>query len=143
MVLFSWASLLFIGKGNMKKFLPASIIIVLFEAINGLIGSKRNWWFFYNKPKNHFFNEFPFYIGPFFASSLWILRISFGDFKKFLLYNAILNATFAFPVAKFAKKIKYYTVRLNGFQFFIYYFYKAFILYGLQYFFQKNYKPVK
>lgn len=144
LVLLTWSTLPFIGLSSIKRFSPSALLIVLFECINGMIGKRRKWWVFYNKPESHLFGEFPFYIGPFFVSSLWILKWTFGNFKKFLLLNAILNAIFAFPIARFSRKIKYYTLdQINEFQFFIYYFYKAFILYGVQFLFEKNYSPKK
>jgi hypothetical protein len=140
LVLIPWSTLLFLGKRNLKRFLPATILIVLFEIINGMIGKRRHWWLFYNKPESHLFGEFPYYIGPFFVNSLWVLKWTFGNFKRFLLFNMILNLTFAFPIARFSRKIQYWSLnKINGFQFFIYYFYKAFLLYFIQYLFEKNY----
>ena len=140
MVLLTWSTLPFLGLQKIKRFFPATLLIILLEGINGMIGKRRKWWVFYNKPKSHLFGEFPFYIGPFFVSSLWVLKLTYGNFKKFMLFNGILNGLFAFPMARFAKKIKYYKLdRLNEFQFFIYYFYKASLVYLFQYLFEKNY----
>ncbi|MFB6466726.1 hypothetical protein ACE38V_07830 [Cytobacillus sp. Hz8] len=140
LILLTWLTLPFMGGRNLKRFLPATIIIVLFEIINGMIGKRRHWWFFYNKPQSHLFGEFPYYIGPFFVNSLWILKWTFGNFKKFLLFNAILNFTFAFLISRFSRKIKYWSLdRINEFQFFLYYFYKALILYGVQILFERFY----
>lgn len=138
MVLLAWASLPFLGSRNIKRFLPASLLILLFEGINEMIGKRRNWWYFYNKPKSHLFGEFPFNVGPFFVSSLWILKWTFGNFKKFILLNAILNATFAFPIVIFLRKIKYGTLdRINGFQFFLYFFIRHFYCIGSNIFLKK------
>nr|WP_263327020.1 hypothetical protein [Neobacillus sp. Marseille-Q6967] len=138
-VLLSWLTLPFFGLRNTKRFLPASFCIFLIEFITTLIGKKRKWWVFYNKPKAFLFGEFPYLIGPFFVGSLWILKWTYGNFKMFILLNAIVDAFFASPIAKFAKKIKHYKlVRLNGFQFFLYYFSKAFLLYWFQYLFENK-----
>ena len=40
MVLLSWLSLFFIGKRNIKRFLPASVLVVILEALNVQIGKK-------------------------------------------------------------------------------------------------------
>ncbi|WP_227936409.1 hypothetical protein [Alkalihalobacillus deserti] len=133
-ILLTWSTLPFLEIRNIKRFLPASFLIFLIEFITTLIGKKRKWWVFYNKPKAVFFGEFPYLIGPFFVGSLWILKWTYGNFKQFILLNAIVNAFFASPVARFAKKIKHYKlVRLNEFQFFLYYFPKAFLMYWFQY----------
>lgn len=134
-VLLAWLTLPFLGLRNIKRFLPASIFIFFVEFITAIIGKKRKWWAFYNKPKSFLFGEFPYLIGPFFAASLWILKWTYGNFKMFILLNAIVNAFFASPVARFAKKIKHYKlVGLNELQFFLYYFSKALLMYWFQYF---------
>jgi hypothetical protein len=121
--LLTWSTLSFLGIRNIKRFLPASFLILLIEFISTLIGKKHNWWIFYNKPKSFLFGEFPYLIGSFLVGSMWILNWTYGNFKQFILLNAIVNAFFASPGARFAKKIKHYKlVRLNEFQFFLYYF---------------------
>jgi hypothetical protein len=144
MILIAWASLLFIGKRDLKRFFPASIFILFIEIITGFIGKKNKWWFFFNKPNAFWFNEFPLEIGPILASSFWMLKIGVGSFKRFLTLNFLLQLIFTVPLTMFAKKKKYYTlVKFNKFQLFLYFFPKAFILYGVQKLFEKNYKPVE
>lgn len=75
--------------------------------------------------------KFPFNIGPFLVDSMWILKWTNGNFKLFILLNAIVDGVFAFILTGVIKKIKLFTlVRLNKFQFFVYFFYKEFLLYG-------------
>ncbi|MEH7387755.1 hypothetical protein V7147_20490 [Bacillus sp. JJ1521] len=138
MVIIAFSTVPFIGLQNLKRFLPVSILIGCIEVINAFIGKKRRWWVFYNKPNSYLFNEFPFNIGLFLVSSIWLMKWSYGKFTKFVFLNAIGNAFFAYPFAKFARKIKYFTlVRLNHLQFFFYFFSKVFLFYGLQYLFEK------
>nr|WP_295971995.1 hypothetical protein [uncultured Bacillus sp.] len=139
MILLSWSSLSFIGKNNIKRFLPASVLIVIFEAINAIIGKKRKWWIFYNKPKSYISGEFPFNIGPFFLSSIWVLKKGYGNIKKFLILNAIVDAFFTTIYITVLEKLKIVRLaRINNFQFFLYFFYKAFFLYGFQYIIEKK-----
>jgi hypothetical protein len=138
MVLIAWSTVPLIGLQNLKRFLPVSILIGIVEVINAEIGKKGRWWIFYNKPNSYLFNEFPFNIGVFFVFSLWLMKWSYGKFTKFILLNAIGNAFFAYPFAKFARKIKYFSlVRLNHLQFFFYFFSKVILFYGFQYMFEK------
>jgi len=141
MILLTWLSLPFLGKRSIKRFLPASILIVLIEGINAQFGKKRKWWFFYNKPKSYLSGEFPFNIGPHLVGSMWILKWTYGNFKTFILLNAIVDAIFTFPLVNFLKKLKVVRlVRLSNSKFFFYIFYKAFLLYGFQYLFEKKNK---
>ncbi|MGM0903053.1 MAG: hypothetical protein ACQEXB_18390 [Bacillota bacterium] len=134
MVLLSWLSFAFLGKRNIKRFLPASVLVVFLEALSVQVGKKRKWWTFYNKPKSYITGELPFNLGPFLVGSMWILKWTYGNFKQFILLNAIVNAFFAITLVKLMEKLKVAKlVRLNNFQFFLYFFYKAPLLYGFQY----------
>ncbi|MDQ0185293.1 hypothetical protein MKX78_03505 [Cytobacillus sp. FSL R5-0569] len=109
------------------------------EGVNVQVGKKRKWWIFYNKPNSYFSGEFAFNIGPFFVGSMWILKWTYGNFKRFIFLNAIVDGAFAFALDTIGKRIKIFTlVRINKFQFFLYFFYKAFLLYGFQYLFESK-----
>ena len=133
-VILSWVTLPLLGSKNIKRFLPASIFILLVEIFHAWIGKKQRWWVFYNRPKSFLFGEVPFQIGPFLAISMWILKWTYGKFIRFILLNGVINALFAYPFTYLARKFRYYTlVRFSNFQFFLYFFSKAFLLYGVQY----------
>ncbi|MFK9093792.1 hypothetical protein [Bacillus salipaludis] len=138
MILLSWLTIPLLGWRNIKRFLPASILAVLICCLDAQIGKKRKWWSFYNNPKSLIQNEFPFLIGPMLTMSLWTLKWAYGNFKKFIMLNAIGEAIFVSPLTRLFTKLKLYKlVQFNEFQFFLYFFYKAFFLYGFQYLFEK------
>jgi hypothetical protein len=138
LILIPWLSLLFIGKRSIKRYSVAGVFIAMFEMINHLYARNRKWWEFYDKPKSFIRDELPFDMGPYFPMSLWFLKFSYGNFKKYVLINVIANGIFAFLFLPFLKKIKIVRLnRLNYFQFFIYIHYKAYILYAVQYFYEK------
>ncbi|MFD1737945.1 hypothetical protein ACFSCX_15520 [Bacillus salitolerans] len=137
-VLIPWLSLLFIGKRSIKRYSIAGAFIVMFEIVNHMYGRKRKWWKFYEKPKSFVRDELPFSIGPYMPLSMWLLKSSFGNFKKFILLNAIADGIFAFYFTEVLKRLKIARLhRLNHFQFFLYIHYKAYLLYGVQYLFEK------
>lgn len=139
MVLLSWSSLPLLGIRHIKRFIPSTIIIGIIEILHARVGKKRKYWVFYNKPNNYLFDELPFNTGPFIFISLWTLKVAYGNFKKFILLNALVHAFFAFPYTFVAKKIRYYTlVRFNNVQFFLYFFSKAFLLYWFQYLYENR-----
>jgi hypothetical protein len=47
MILLAWSTIPFLGVSNIKRYLPASILIVILEGLNVQIGKKRKWWVFY------------------------------------------------------------------------------------------------
>jgi hypothetical protein len=137
-IMIPWLSLLFIGKRSMKRYSFAGVFIVVFEIINHLYGHKRKWWKFYDKPRLFIKDELPFSVGPYMPFSMWLLKFSYGNFKKFVLLNVIADGLFAFLFIDVLKKFKIIALNgLNHFQFFIYLHYKAYILYGVQYLFEK------
>ncbi len=139
MILFAWSTIPFLGIKNVKRFLPASVLIVILEGINVQIGKNRKWWFFYNNPKSYISGEFAFNIGPHLVGSMWILKLTYGNFKRFILLNAVIDFIFAFPNLSLMRKLKVAALdRLNNWQFFLYIFYKAPVLYGFQNLFEKK-----
>jgi len=137
-IMIPWFSLLFIGKRSFKRYSVAGVFIVIFEIINHLYGHKRKWWKFYDKPKLFLKDELPFSVGPYMPFSMWLLKFSYGNFKKFILLNVIADGLFAFFFIDVLKKFKIIRLnRLNHVQFFIYLHYKAYLLYGVQYLFEK------
>lgn len=138
MIVIPWSTLLFIGRRSLKRYSFAGIIIVIFEILNHMYGHKRKWWKFYDKRKSFIKDELPFSIGPYMPLSMWLLKLSYGNFKKFVLLNAIVDGAFAFFIIDVLKKFKIISLnRLNHSQFFIYLHYKAYLLYGVQYLYEK------
>jgi hypothetical protein len=137
-ILIPWLSLLFIGKRSLRRYSLAGIFIVIFEIINHLYGHKRHWWKFYDKRKSFIRDELPFSVGPYMPLSMWILKYSYGNFKKYVLLNVVSDGLFAFLFIDILKKLKIISLnRINHLQFFVYLHYKAYILYGIQYLYEK------
>jgi hypothetical protein len=137
-IMIPWLSLLLIGKRDMKRFSLSGIFIVIFEILNHLYGHKRKWWKFYDKRNSFIKDELPWSIGPYLPISMWLLKISYGNLKKFVVLNVIFDALFAFVFIDIFKKLKLVGLnKINNFQFFIYLHYKAYLLYGVQYLYEK------
>jgi hypothetical protein len=100
MILLSWLTFPLLGSHNIKRFLPASILIFFVETLHARYGKKQRWWVFFNKPKSFLFGELPFEIGPFLALSMWFLKWTYGNFKWFILLNGITHAIFAYPTTR-------------------------------------------
>jgi len=133
-IVIPWLTLLFIGKRSFKRYSLAGVFIVIFEIINHLYGHKRKWWKFFEPRRSFIRDELPYSIGPYMPLSMWLLKYSYGNFKKFIMLNVIADGLFAFFFINILKKLK--ILKLNGLshiQFFIYLHYKAYLLYGVQY----------
>ncbi|MGN7402387.1 hypothetical protein ACTHO0_21255 [Cytobacillus praedii] len=139
MIIVSWLSIPLLGWGTIKRFFPASVLSILLCIFDLQIGKRRKWWSFYNNPHSSIRNEIPFLIGPMLVMALCTLKWAYGNFKKFILLNAIGGVFFTVPLTIFFTKLKLYKLdKINNFQFFLYFFYKAFFLYGFQYLLEKN-----
>jgi hypothetical protein len=138
-IIIPWLSLLFIGKRSFKRYSISGVFIVIFEIINHLYGHRRNWWKFYDKRKSFIKDELPFSVGPYMPFSMWLLKISYGNFKKFVLLNVISDGLFAFFFIDVLKRLKIISLNgINHIQFFLYLHYKAYLLYGVQYLVEKT-----
>ncbi len=116
-IIFPWLSLIFIGKRNIKRYSLSSVMFGFFETINHIFGHRRKWWKFYDKPKSFIRDELPFDIGPYMPLSMWILKFSYGNFKKYVLINVVINGVFSFFIIPFLKKINIVCLnRLNYLQ---------------------------
>jgi hypothetical protein len=140
LIVIPWLSVIFIGKRSFKRYSMVGIIIVFFEIWNHIIGNKKKWWLFYNKKGSFLVNELPFSIGPYMPITMWIMKYTYGNFKKFIIVNIISDGLFAFVLMDILKKIRIIKLhRLNKLQFFFYIHYKSYLLYGIQYV-KENYR---
>lgn len=133
-IIIPWISLIIVGKRNLKRFASAGVFIVIVDIIDHLIAKKRKWWRFYSKSDSFFLNELPFVIGLYFPVSIWMLTLSYENFKKYIKLNAIGDGLFAFVLLPLLKKWKIVRLyKITNIQFFLFIFIKAFLLYFVQY----------
>ncbi|KKK36734.1 hypothetical protein WQ57_17920 [Mesobacillus campisalis] len=137
-IIIPWMSLFLIGKRSIQRYTLTGVFIVVFEIFNHIYGHKRKWWKFYEKRASFLRDELPFSIGPYMPLSMWLLKISYGNFKKFIFLNAVADSIFAFYFIDVLRKLKIIRLnRLNHFQFFIYLHFKAYLMYAFQYLYDK------
>lgn len=138
MSILPWLSISFIGKNNLKRFLPGSIFMCLYLIAEGRFAEKKKWWWFPYSVKPNVLAELPLIFGPFLVGSLWIMKYTYGKFNLFLLINIIIDSFFTYFGLKWFKKIGYVSlVRLTKFQLSIVFLIKSLILYGFQIVYEK------
>ncbi|MED1203683.1 hypothetical protein [Heyndrickxia acidicola] len=105
MVILPWLTLPFLGKNTFKKYLPSAIFIVTFTKALDFFGEKKKWWRFYKGipplDSMDFFN-----FGPYFVTSLWMLKLTYGKFPLYFISNTILHILFTFVGLKYLKRYK-------------------------------------
>jgi hypothetical protein len=141
MTILSWLSLLLMGKVTVKRFLPAGLFITVVVAIEDLIAQKLNWWRWYVKLHPQLSGIVPFLLGPFFIGSLWILKLTYGKFFRYIILNLMVDSIFTYVLVDWLKKLGISSlVRLKKYQLSLLFFLKSLLLYGFQFAKEKNEK---
>ena len=134
MTILSWFSLLFFGKGAVKRFLPAGLFITLVVTIEDLIAKKRKWWWWYEKIHPKLSGIVPFLLGPFFVGSMWILKLTYGKFIRYIILNLMVDSIFTYFLVDWLKRLGISSlVRLKKYQLSLLFFLKSLLLYGFQF----------
>ena len=132
-MILSWSSIAFVGKGSLRRFLPSCLLMGIIVKIVNMIAKKRRWWWWYEKIHPSVSGEFPFVWGSFFATSLWVLKWTYGKFIKYLGLNLIVHSGFTYGLEPYLQKFGIASlVRLNKIQLMYVFMSLAILLYGFQ-----------
>ncbi|WP_102345946.1 hypothetical protein [Bacillus sp. Marseille-P3661] len=134
LLILPWLTVPFLGRNSFEKYLPAAIFISTFTKAIDLFGEKKKWWRFYRGiPPLDSMNFFNF--GPYFVTSLWLLKMTYGRFPLYLISNLILHICFIFlGGVKLVDRYKIFTLeKLTKFQYLAIDFLRALLLYSFQY----------
>ncbi|MBS4196413.1 hypothetical protein [Lederbergia citri] len=139
MMVFSWLSLLSLGKSSFKRFLPAGILIAFITRLENVMAKKRTWWWWYEKLHPKLSGSFPFVWGPFIVSSIWILKFTYGKPFRYLLVNLIADSIFVYIlIDKWLTKWGIASlVRMKKIQLSCLLFIDTLLLYGFQFLIEK------
>jgi hypothetical protein len=100
-----WLTAPFIGKRNFSRFLPSATFIGFLFTLFSEYADKKKYW----KVKNALFPgyvlDYSFLGGLFFITTIWILKLTYGNFLKYLITNIIADYFFSFYVVKFFTKV--------------------------------------
>ena len=134
MLILPWLTVPFLGRKSFKKYLPAAIFISTVTKAIDLYGEKKKWWKFYKGVAPFESMDF-FNFGPYFVTSLWILKWTYGKFPLYLISNIILHVCFIFlGGVTFVGRYKIFTLnKLNKFKYLAVDFVRALLLYGFQF----------
>jgi hypothetical protein len=100
-----WLTTPLIGKNSFVRFLPVATFIGYIFSLLGEIADRRKWW----KVKNALFPnyrlDFSYLLGLFFITTIWVFRLTYGSFIKYLTLNIVLDYLLSFHIAKFFTKV--------------------------------------
>jgi hypothetical protein len=132
MLLLPWLTLPLLGRTALKRFLPSVIFMCIFTKILDVIGRRRKWWQFYKgiPPLN---SMDIFNLGPYFVTSLWMLKLTYGKFLLYLLSNVALHVLFIFKGLKYTKRYEILSlVKISKARYLGIDFIRALLLYAFQ-----------
>ena len=144
MLILPWLTVPFLGKKAIKRFSLSALFISLFVAGESVIANKRRWWRVFERINPNLMGEFPFIAGPFFIGSIWILKLTYGKFLRYLLLNFSASLLFVYPGIWLLKKLGISSlIRFKHYQMLLIFLYKQLLMYGFQTIFGQNQHPKK
>lgn len=136
-IIISWFSVLFMDKKSLIRYLPVASFINLFISVFSVIANKRKWWINKNpfSPGNV---DFSYILGPYFVATLWIFKLTYGNFPKYLITNALVNIINAFPLASIWENFGIFKFKkINHISWYFICVFLAIFIYGYQYIVEK------
>ncbi|MCM3692187.1 hypothetical protein [Neobacillus niacini] len=133
LLILPWLTVPLLGRNSFKKYLPAAIFICTFTKAIDIFGENKKWWRFYKGiPPFDSMNFFNF--GPYFVTSLWMLKMTYGKFPLYLISNMILHICFIYLGGiNLVKRYKIFSlVKLTKFQYFAIDLLRGLLLYSFQ-----------
>ncbi|MDN3020165.1 hypothetical protein PH210_28895 [Paenibacillus sp. BSR1-1] len=138
MLIIPWLTVPFMGKNSFFRFLPVASFTNLFISVFSLIANKKKWWITRN-PLSPGFVDFTYILGPYFVATLWIFKLTYGNFPKYLITNIVLNIIDAFPFAFIWEEVGIF--KFKKMKHITWYFvcvFLAILIYGYQYIVEKT-----
>jgi hypothetical protein len=134
MMILPWLSLPMLSKESFKRFLPAGIFISIVVRIVNLIAKKRKWWWWYETLHPRLSGVIPFIVGPFFIGSMWILKLTYGKFVRYMILNLAIDSVFTYGLVYYLQKFGVASlVRLKKINLLLIFTIEALLLYGFQF----------
>lgn len=104
MIIIPWLTVPFMGKKSFLRFLPVASFINLFLSVFSLTANQKKWWVNKN-PLSPGSVDFSYILGPYYVATLWIFKLTYGNFPKYLITNMMLDLVNAFPLGSLWEKV--------------------------------------
>ncbi|MBA2876639.1 hypothetical protein HNR31_003457 [Anoxybacillus caldiproteolyticus] len=139
LIILSWSTVFFLPKNSLKRFLPVSFFTSLLVVLMSMLSIPYKWWTVQGSMKRKITNDLSFIFGPFFVGTIWIFHFTYGKFCLYLITNAMMDYTFAYPLTALFQRLKVYKlVNFKPIHVFLSFLSYAVIIYGYQSFLQKS-----
>ncbi|MFJ8257400.1 hypothetical protein ACIQ4Z_08905 [Peribacillus asahii] len=138
MLIVPWLTVPFMGKKSFFRFLPVASFVNLLISVLSVIANKKKWWVTKN-PLSPGFVDFTYILGPFFVTTLWVFKLTYGNFLKYLITNMVIDVICAYPFARIWENVGIFKFKkLNHTIWYFICVSLAIIIYGYQYIVEKS-----
>lgn len=103
----AWATVYFIPKKSIKRYIPVTILATLITVTVSFIGVHYDFWKVKGGSKKKLWNILSIVLGYFSLGCLWIFHLTFGKFWLYLLVNLTNNLVYAFGIIPILEKINF------------------------------------
>ncbi|SET98518.1 hypothetical protein SAMN05421676_11333 [Salinibacillus kushneri] len=133
LLVLSWLSFILYPKKSLQNYFPVSLftsgLVLLFCSVS----FRYKFWMVSGNIVKRFFNDLSFVFGPFFAGTLWIFHFTFGNFRRYVVVNSILNIVLSFLLNPLFQRYNLYKfVNFKAVYLFLTYIGYALLLYSYQ-----------
>jgi len=105
MLIIPWLTVPFIGKQKFFRFLPAACFISIFLAVFSSTANSKGWWKTKRPLIPGILVDFPYILGPYFVGTIWIFKLTYGNFKKYVLANLLVGIINTVPFIFYTEKV--------------------------------------
>jgi hypothetical protein len=128
-----WISVVFIPKKSFRQYFPVSLFASTLVTGMCSLAVPYKWWVVNGGWKVKLFNDGSFIFGPFLVGTLWIYHLTFGNIKRYLLINLIIDFLFSVPLTFLYQKLNLFKlVNFRVKHIFFSFISFSFIIYGYQ-----------
>jgi hypothetical protein len=129
-----WISIVFLPRKSLKQYLPVSLFASLLVVGMSLLAVPYRWWEVKGGWKVKFINDGSFIFGPFLVGTLWIFHLTFGNIKRYIMVNLLMDSIFSFPLSYLYQKLKLFRlVKFRPKHIFLFFISFSLIIYGFEY----------
>ncbi|MDR4949799.1 hypothetical protein [Neobacillus cucumis] len=106
-----WLTIPLIGKNTFIRFMPVATFVGYIFGFLSETADNKKWW----KVKNGLFPNYrldvSYLLGLYLITTIWVFKLTFGNFFKYLTLNIIIDAIFSFSIVKFFTKVGVFEFR--------------------------------
>ncbi|MCP8969962.1 hypothetical protein [Ectobacillus ponti] len=133
LLLVPWLSAPFLSKKDWQRYTPVAGFAAALVAGMCVLAVPYKWWTVGGRWKEKVLNDGSFIMGPFFIGTIWIFRYTFGDIKRYMAANLVMDVLFSYPLNTVFQRLGFYRLlRFKPRYILLFFTCYSFLIYGFQ-----------